>query len=56
MEVSVYGFFDLAVGVEAFIAFRKSRLMLASNRLVGIFFNSALFSTGLLCFSMRNLL
>jgi hypothetical protein len=47
MEANSY--FDLALGAEreACIAFRKSLLMLASNFLVGTFFNSSrLASTG----------
>ena len=53
MEATAHGFFGLAVARVACNCFRKSRLMLANNRLVGIFFNSDLFSTGFFGFSMR---
>jgi hypothetical protein len=49
MEASSYFFLGLAAEREACIAFRKSRLMLASNFLVGTFFSSSrlsLVSTG----------
>jgi len=44
MEAMAYGFLGLAAEREACIAFRKSRLMLASNFLVGTLFNSSRFS------------
>jgi len=43
MEATGYFFLGLA-GVDERIAFRKSRLMLASNFLVGIRFNCSRFS------------
>jgi hypothetical protein len=44
MEARPYGFLGLAADREAFMTFRKSRLMLASNFLVGTFFSSSRFS------------
>jgi hypothetical protein len=41
MEANCHPFFGLAEEREACITFRKSRLMLASNFLVGTFFNSS---------------
>jgi len=49
MEATTYGFLGLAEDADGLSAFRKSRLMLASNFLVGTRFNSsrlALASTG----------
>jgi hypothetical protein len=43
MEATSHPFLGLAAGFGACIAFRKSRLMLASNFLVGIRFNSSRF-------------
>lgn len=54
MEAIGHGFLDLPAARVACICFRKSRLMLANNRLVGIFFNSPRFSTARSGFSMRN--
>lgn len=54
MVLNSHDFFGLEATREACIAFLKSRLILANNRLVGIFFNSPLFSTGCPDFSMRN--
>ncbi len=44
MEARPYRFLGLAAEREACITFRKSRLMLASNFLVGTLFNSSRFS------------
>jgi hypothetical protein len=44
MEATGHPFLSLAAEREARIAFRKSRLMLASNFLVGTLFNSSRFS------------
>lgn len=44
MEATGHPFLDLAAEREACITFRKSRLMLASNFLVGTRFNSSRFS------------
>jgi hypothetical protein len=44
MEANGHPFFGLAADREARIAFRKSRLILASNFLVGTRFNSCRFS------------
>jgi hypothetical protein len=44
MEATAYHFLGLAAEREACITFRKSRLMLASNFLVGTCFNASRFS------------
>jgi len=44
MEANYHPFFVLAEEREACIAFRKSRLMLASSFRVGIFLNASRFS------------
>jgi hypothetical protein len=44
MEAMAYRFLGLAADAEGCKAFRKSRLMLASNFLVGTSFNSSRFS------------
>jgi hypothetical protein len=44
MEATGHPFFGLAAERDALTAFRKSRLMLASNFLVGTRFNSSRFS------------
>lgn len=44
MEAIAYRFLGLAADAVSFSAFRKSRLMLASNFLVGIFLSSSRFS------------
>jgi hypothetical protein len=44
MEATAYRFLDLAADAVGLNAFRKSRLMLASNFLVGTRFNSSRFS------------
>jgi hypothetical protein len=44
MEARPYGFLGLAAEREACNAFRKSRLMLANNFLVGTPFNASRFS------------
>jgi hypothetical protein len=44
MEANCHVFFSLWSGREACIAFRKSRLMLASNFLVGTFLKTSRFS------------
>jgi len=44
MEANSYPFLGLSGGADAFNCFRKSRLMLASNFLVGTRFSSDLFS------------
>jgi hypothetical protein len=54
MEATSYGFLGLAADALARNDRRKSLLMLAKSRRVGIFFNSPLFSTACFCFSMRN--
>jgi hypothetical protein len=54
MEANTHRFLGLAADAEARICLRKSLLMLANNRRVEIFFNSALFSTAPFGFSMRN--
>lgn len=54
MEVSVHGFFGLAADALACNDRRRSLLMLANNRRVGIFFNVSRFSTACFGFSMRN--
>ena len=44
MEATAYRFLGLAADADGLSAFRKSRLMLASNFLVGTAFNASLFS------------
>ena len=44
MEAIGYFFLGLGADAEAFNVLRRSRLMLASNFLVGTFFNSSRFS------------
>jgi len=44
MEATAYRFLGLAEDAVGLSAFRKSRLMLASNFLVGTAFNASLFS------------
>ncbi len=44
MKSKSYFFLGLSEGREACITFRKSRLMLASNFLVGTLFNSSRFA------------
>ena len=53
MEANGHDFFGLAADAVARSDRRKSRLMLANNRLVGIFLSSPRFSTARSGFSMR---